>query len=164
MKSRLNKYKSYFQNPIKKYLPIRHISTPSVGRDGNYFISKGTINYSATDWLQKLRCVRLPRTDKNRTKTFSTIRGKLRVRCPGSASKNQMEYRAKSSQTQDVFHKLVEDTLAQSDTTVTISNMRRSIRDTHVVLNLAISPGVILTPSRMIILDNPIKGFNNILV
>ena len=31
------------------------------------------------------------------------------------------------------------------------------------MLNLAISPGVILTPSRIIILDNPIKSFNNIL-
>ncbi len=29
---------------------------------------------------------------------------------------------AKSSQTQDVFHKLVEDTIAQSDTTMTISD------------------------------------------
>ncbi len=51
--SLLNKfYKSHFQNRIKKYLPIRHISIPSVGRDreGNYFISKGTVNYSATDY------------------------------------------------------------------------------------------------------------------
>ncbi len=70
---------------------------------------------------------------------------------------------AKSSQTQDIFHKLVEDTIAQSDTTVTISNMRRAIKDTHVVLHLAISPGVILTPSRMIILENPIEGLNNTL-
>ncbi len=68
---------------------------------------------------------------------------------------------AKSSQTQEVFHNLVEDTIGQSDTSITISNMRRAIKDTHVVLNLAISPGVILTPSRMIILENPIEGFNN---
>ena len=27
----LNKYKSHFQNPIRKYLPIRHIDIPSVG-------------------------------------------------------------------------------------------------------------------------------------
>ena len=42
--------------------------------------------------------------------------------------------------------------------------MRQVIKDTHdALLNLAISPGVILTPNRMIILDNPIKGFNNTL-
>ncbi len=51
-----------------------------------------------SDRLQKFRCVRLPRTDKNRTKTFSTIRGKLRVLCSGSASENQMEYRELRSQ------------------------------------------------------------------
>ncbi len=32
-----------------------------------------------------------------------------------------MNLGAKSSQTQDVFHKFVEDTIAQSDMTVTIS-------------------------------------------
>ncbi len=37
--SLLNKYKSYFQNPIKKYLPIRHIDVPSVGRDRDKTIS-----------------------------------------------------------------------------------------------------------------------------
>ena len=38
---------------------------------------------------------------------------------------------AKSSQTQDVFREFVEDTIAQSDPTVTISNMRRSIHETY---------------------------------
>ena len=44
-----------------------------------------------------------------------------------------------------------------------ISNMRRAIQDTNVVLNLAISPGVILIPSRMVILEKPIQGYSNIL-
>ena len=70
---------------------------------------------------------------------------------------------AKSSQTQDVFHQLVNDTIIQSDPTVTISDMRRAIRDTNVVLNMAITPGVILIPSSMIILSEMIDGYNNIL-
>ena len=70
---------------------------------------------------------------------------------------------AKSSQTQDVFHQLVNDTIVQSDPTVTITNMRTAIRDTNVVLNMAITPGVILVPSSMIILKDPIAGYNNIL-
>ena len=78
-----------------------------------------------------------------------------------------MEYREvkgpNQSQTQDVFRKIVDDTIIQSDTTVMISNMRRAIQDTNVVLNLAISPGVILIPSRMVILEKPIPGYNNIL-
>jgi hypothetical protein len=46
---------------------------------------------------------------------------------------------------------------------VTISNMRTAIRDTIVVLNMAINPNVILIPSRLIILEKPIPGYNNIL-
>lgn len=41
--------------------------------------------------------------------------------------------------------------------------MRRAIKDTNVVLNMAISPGIILVPSRMIILDKKITGYNNVL-
>ena len=78
--SLLNEYKSYFQNPIKKYLPIRHLDVHSVGRDrdGNYEIYKGTVNYSTTDYKSFVTydCKGLT---KNRTKTFSTIRGKLCV-------------------------------------------------------------------------------------
>ncbi len=74
-----------------------------------------------------------------------------------------MNLGAKSSQTQDVFYKLVEDTISQSDTTMTISIIQRAIKSTNIVLNFAISPGVILTSSRMIILESPIKGFNNML-
>ena len=70
---------------------------------------------------------------------------------------------AKQQQTRDVFRKIVEDTIVQDDVTITISNMRESIKDTNVTLNLAITPGIILIPSDMIILKNPIAGFNNIL-
>ena len=70
---------------------------------------------------------------------------------------------AKSLQTQSVFRQLVGDTIVQSDTTVTISNMRRAIQDCNVILNLAISPGMILVPPNMIILEKPIPGYNNIL-
>ena len=57
---------------------------------------------------------------------------------------------ALSIQTQEVFKKLVNDTIIQSDQTVTIANMRKAIKDTNVVLNMAISPGVILIPSNLL--------------
>ena len=49
---------------------------------------------------------------------------------------------ARAEQPQQVFRKLVEDTLVKSDSTVTISHMRRAIADTHVVLNTAVCPGL----------------------
>ena len=70
---------------------------------------------------------------------------------------------AKLLQTQSVFRQIVEDTIIQSDPTVTISNMRRAISDTNALLNLALSPGIILVPSNMIILEKPIPGYSNIL-
>ena len=70
---------------------------------------------------------------------------------------------AKSLQTQDVFHKIVKESLVESDVTVTISNMRTAIETTKVVLNMAISPGMILVPSDLIIQKVKIPGYNNIL-
>ncbi len=70
---------------------------------------------------------------------------------------------AKSLQTQDVFHKIVKESLVESDVTITISNMRTAIETTNVVLNMAISPGMILVPSNLIIQKKKIPGFNNIL-
>ena len=70
---------------------------------------------------------------------------------------------AMSLQTQEVFKKLVGDTIIQSDHTVTISNMRKAIKDTNVVLNMVISPGIILIPSNLIILNKMIPGYNNVL-
>ena len=70
---------------------------------------------------------------------------------------------AKSLQTQEVFRKVVEDTIVQDDVTVTISNMRTAIANTHVVLNSVIMPGLILIPSDLRILMKPIPGFSNVL-
>ena len=70
---------------------------------------------------------------------------------------------AMSLQTQEVFKKLVNDTIIQSDPTVTISNIRKAIKDTNVVLNMVISPGIILIPSNLIILDKMVAGYNNVL-
>ena len=70
---------------------------------------------------------------------------------------------AKSLQTQEVFLMIVKETIAQSDTTTTISNMRTAIASTNVVLNMAISPGIILVPSNLIIQKEKIPGYNNVL-
>ena len=70
---------------------------------------------------------------------------------------------AKSLQTQDKFRTIVKETIAQSDVTITISNMRAAIASTNVVLNMAISPGMILVPSNLIIQKEKIPGYNNVL-
>ena len=70
---------------------------------------------------------------------------------------------AKSLQTQQIFHRLVKDTVAQDNPSKVISDMRTAIPETKVVLNMAITPGIILIPSNMIILKNKVEGYNNVL-
>ena len=70
---------------------------------------------------------------------------------------------AKSLQMQDVFRTIVKETIAQSDVTVTLSNMRTAIASTNIVLNMAISPGMILVASNLIIQKKKIPGYNNVL-
>ena len=70
---------------------------------------------------------------------------------------------AKSLQTQEVFAKLVKDTVAQDDDEVLITNMRAAVNATNVVLNLAILPKLILIPSDLLFLKEKIPGYNNTL-
>ncbi len=70
---------------------------------------------------------------------------------------------AKSLQTQDVFHTISKETIDESDVTIMITNMRTAIESTNVVLNMAISPGMILVPSDLIIQKEKILGYNNVL-
>ncbi len=119
--SLLNKYKSHFQSPIKRYLPIRHISIPSVGRDrdGNFFMAKGTVNYSTTDYKSFVAYDSQGLT-KNRKKNFFNNPWKSYMYAIlGAQAKTRwsiVNLGAKNSQTQDVFHKLgLEDPIAHGN-------------------------------------------------
>ena len=70
---------------------------------------------------------------------------------------------AKSLQTQDVFYFIARETISESDVTIMISNMRTAIESINVVLNMAISPGMVLVPSNLIIQKKKIPGYNNVL-
>ena len=68
---------------------------------------------------------------------------------------------AKYLETQQIFHRLVKDVIAQDDPVKSISNMGTAIKNTN-VLNVAITP-IILIPSNMIILEKKVEGYNNVL-
>ena len=70
---------------------------------------------------------------------------------------------AKSLQTQELFRRLVKDTITQDDPVKAISDRRLAIKNTNVVLNMAITPRIILIPSNMIILKQKVAGYNNVL-
>ena len=69
--------------------------------------------------------------------------------------------RTSALETQKVFRKIVEDSVVNYDTTTWINNMNEAITATNVILNTAISPTLSLIPSSLIILKNPVEGYNN---
>lgn len=64
-------------------------------------------------------------------------------------------------ETQKVFQQIVSDSIINYDTATWINNMNITISSTNVILNVAISPSLWLIPSSLIILKNPIEGYNN---
>ena len=62
---------------------------------------------------------------------------------------------ALSLQTQDIFWKLVKESLVQNETFNLIKNVQLAIKSTNVVPNIAISPDMQLVPDNLIILNNP---------
>ena len=68
---------------------------------------------------------------------------------------------ASSFEVQQIIGQIVEDSIINYDTSTWINNMNRSISDTNVMLNMAISPSLWLILSNLIILKNPIVSYNN---
>lgn len=67
---------------------------------------------------------------------------------------------AANDQTQDVFWKLVEDTVVQVSVTISISNMRKTINDCNITVNTAVSRNLWLFPSDLVIIKKKIAGYN----
>ena len=44
-----------------------------------------------------------------------------------------------------------------------LNNFRTAVKDTNVILNQNVSPGLLIIPSSLIILEHPIPGYNNYL-
>ena len=67
----------------------------------------------------------------------------------------------RSLQTQEIFHKLVGSSIVQTDNTILLNNFRTAVKGTNQILNLNLSPGLLIMPSELTILKDPIKGYNN---
>ena len=72
-----------------------------------------------------------------------------------------LSLRASALETQKVFRQIIADSIVNYDTSTWINNMNTAISSTNVILNIAISPTLWLIPSSLIILKNPVEGYNN---
>ena len=152
---------------VKKHIPVVYVEKESVGTDGDgdIFIYRAAIEHSGTDYRSFIAFHSEGITPIGQ-KLFQESLESFNYCILGAEARTRWSIvgkGAKSSQTQDVFRKIVESTIIQNDATVLISNMRRSIQATNVVLNLAVVPNVILMPSNFVILSKKIKGYNNVL-
>ena len=157
----------YDVSEVKKYIPFKLVEEESIGTDGdgNMFVYMATTEHSGTDYRSFIAYHSEGLTPIGQ-KLFQESLESFNYSVLGAEARTRWSIvgkGAKSSQTQDVFRKIVEDTIIQSSSTVLISNMRKSIQATNVVLNLAVVPNVILMPSNFVILSKKIKGYNNVL-
>ena len=157
----------YDVSEVKKYIPYKVVERESEGTDGddNIFVYMTYIEHSSTDYRSFIAYQSEGLTPIGQ-KLFQESLESFNYSVLGAEARTRWSIvgkGAKSSQTQDVFRKIVEDTIIQSSSTVLISNMRKSIQATNVVLNLAVVPNVILMPSNFVILSKKIKGYNNVL-
>ena len=124
-----------------------------------------TVNDSDTDWMQFIKDNSDGLTKTGQVLFQSAIESYVYA-VLGSQGQTRwaiVEQSATSLQTQKIFHQLAKDTITQDNPTKSISDMRAVIKDTNVFLNKAITPGIILIPSNMIILKDKVEGYNNVL-
>ena len=157
----------YDVSGVEKHIPYKIVERESKGTDGdgNTFVYMTYIEHSGIDYRSFIAYQSEGLTPIGQ-KLFQESLESFNYSILGAEARTRWSIvgkGAKSSQTQDVFRKIVEDTIIQNNSTVLISNMRKSIQATNVVLNLAVVPNVILMPSNFVILSKKIRGYNNVL-
>ena len=158
--------KAYDLSGMKGYLPVSIQSFNGASHGGGTYVKAGWVNYSNSDHLHfipyksdGITQVRVQLLmDSVESYVYSILGAQAKTRW--SIVSSQL---GKSLQMQQAFRRIVNDTVVQTNVNVTISDMRTAIRDTNVILNMAINPNIILIPSRLIILETPIPGYNNVL-
>ena len=72
--------------------------------------------------------------------------------------------RAMSLQTQEQYRSHMNNLIVLPDVKELITDMGTAIQATHVILDMAIIPDITLVASKLVILKDPIPGYNNILL
>jgi hypothetical protein len=158
--------KSYVLSGMRGHFPVRVQSFNGASHSGGTYVKAGWVNYSNTDHLHFIPYDSNGITSAGTKLLMESVESYV-YSVLGAQAKTMWsivsEQLGKSQQTQDAFRHIVNDTIVQTNFNTTITDMRRAIRDTNVVLNMAINPNIILIPSKLIILEKPIPGYNNIL-
>jgi hypothetical protein len=158
--------KAYDINGMKGHLPVSVQSFNGASHSGGTYVKAGWVNFSNSDHLHFIPYDSNGITSVGTQLLMESVKSYV-YSVLGAQAKTRWgivsDQLGKSLRTQEAFRRILNDTIVQSNVNTTITDMRTAIRDTNVVLNMAINPNVILIPSRLNILEKPIPGYNNIL-
>ena len=149
---------------VKNHIPIKYSAFESHTKDGdgNYFDILAAINYSKDDYRSMIPYESNGITEIGRglfqVYVQSILGAQVDVRW-SIVGKGAM-----SLQSQEQFRTYVNGLLVIPSVKELVSDMRTSIQATHAILDTAIIPGVSLIPCSLVILKEPIPGYNNILL
>jgi hypothetical protein len=158
--------KAYDVSGMKGHLPVSVQSFNGASHGGGTYVKAGWVNFSNADHLHFIPYDSNGITSDGTKLLMESVESYV-YSVLGAQAKTRWSIVSsqlgKSLQTQQAFRRIVNDTVVQTNVNTTISDMRTAIRDTNVILNMAINPNILLIPSRLIILETPIPGYNNIL-
>ena len=152
----------------EKIRKVGYLAIDKYGGSGGSSMStsKNVSNKSKDDWMSFIQDKNEEREPKPNSNGFTKVVQLLLQETVeshvyavlGAQAKTRfkiVDAESKSLQTQRIFHTIVMDTV--------ISNMGTAISLTNVTLDMTLIPGIALIPSKMIILNKPVPGYNNVL-
>ena len=122
----------YNVKEVSDHIPVAYKDEDSVGTDddGNRYVYRAAIEYSGTDYRSFISFHSDGLTQIGQ-KLFQESLESFNYCVLGAEARTRWSIvgkGAKSSQTQDVFRTIVDDTTVQNDTTILISNTRRAFK------------------------------------
>ena len=153
---------------VRSHIPIKckEFDSQTTDGDGNYFTILAAVNYSSQDDKAIIPYTSNGITEIGRVLFQLSLEVYIRSILGAQADVRWsiIGKGAMSLQSQEQFRSHVKSLAVILNVKELVSDMRTAIQATHVILDSAIIPGVSLVSSSMVILKEPISGYNNILL
>ena len=153
---------------VRSHIPIkyREFDSQTTDGDGNYFTILAAVNYSDKDYKSMISYRNNGITEVGRGLFQQSLEVYIRSILGAQADVcwSIIGKGAMSLQSREQFRSHVKSLIVLPDLKELVSDMRTAIQATHVILDTVIIPGVSLISSSLVILKEPIPGYNNILL
>ena len=153
---------------VRAHIPIKYheFDSQTTDGDGNYFTILAAVNYSKEDYKSMIPYTSNGITEIGRGLFQLSLEVYIRSILGAQADVRWsiVGKGAMSLQSQEQFRSHVNGLLVIPSVKELVSNMRTAIQATHVIFDTAIIPGASLILSSLVILKEPIPGYNNILL